>query len=289
MIALLLLAFQDLTAEKAADAVVVKSAGKELLRYQLTKPADSKLASDSACYFHPLSTPKGTVITDVAPDDHKHHRGIFLAWVEMHGKKDADFWGWGQYAPKDKRQIVNRDVTDLKGGAFRVRNDWKADGETILVEDLAASVKVEGAATVLDLAYTLTADAELKISKWAFSGFCLRMRKDGKARVEGPEGEVKLPAPNHMKPETDWPSQPWYAIQVALPDGTEFGGAVLSAASNPPTLWHNPVSIRMVNPCVVAPGDLVLKAGEPRILRYKVVAWDGPLPKELLKGLVPEK
>jgi hypothetical protein len=225
------------------------------------------------------------VVTDVAPADHKHHRGIFLAWVEMHGKKDADFWGWGQYAPVKDRVILNKSVTDLKGGetaAFKVVNDWKAEGEVLVEEELQVGLRTEGSASVLDLVYTLKADADLRLPKWAFSGFCARLRKDGKATIEGPEGEVKLPAPHHMKPETDWPAQPWYAYQITLPDGAQVGAAVVDDPKNPKALWHNGMSMRMLNPCIVAPADLVIKAGEPLVFRYKVVAWDGPLPKALL-------
>ena len=285
MIGLLLL-LQTFTVDKAADAVVVKSDGKEVLKYQLTKPEGSPLTASSACYFHPLTTPKGVVVTDVAPADHKHHRGIFLAWVEMHGKKDADFWGWGQYAPVKDRVIVNKSVSDLKGGetaAFKVANDWKAEGEVLVEEELQVGFRTEGPASVLDLVYTLKSDADVRLPKWAFSGFCARLRKDGKATIEGPEGEVKLPAPNHMKPETDWPAQPWYAYQMTLPEGAQVGAAVVDDPKNPKALWHNGMSMRMLNPCIVAPADLLLKAGEPLVFRYKVLAWDGPLPKALLQ------
>ena len=82
---------------------IVRIGEREVLRYQ-TEP-DPKLSMKTGGYIHPLSTPSGIVLTDVAPSDHKHHRGVFLAWVEMHGAKDADFWGWGQYAPRDGRVI----------------------------------------------------------------------------------------------------------------------------------------------------------------------------------------
>ena len=85
-----------LRTKRADDAVVVSAGERDVLRYQLTKPADSKLPVESACYFHPLRTPGGTVVTDVAPADHPHHRGVFLAWFEMKGKADADFWGWAR-------------------------------------------------------------------------------------------------------------------------------------------------------------------------------------------------
>ncbi len=282
--ALLLLA-QTFTVEKASEAVVVKSGDREALRYQLLKPEGSALTASSACYFHPLTTPKGVTVTDVAPTDHKHHRGIFLAWVEMHGKKDADFWGWGQYAPVKDRVIVNKAVTDLKGGdtaQFAVSNHWLAEGEVLLKEDLSVLLQTIESANLLSLRYTLTADADIKLPRWAFSGFCARLRKDGKATIESPEGEAKLPAPNHMKPETDWPAQPWYAYQITLPDGSEVGAAVIDDPKNPKALWHNGMSMRMLNPCIVAPGDLTIKAGEPLVFRYSVVAWDGPLPKALL-------
>jgi hypothetical protein len=261
------------------DAVVQKH-----VTYQLKKPADSKLSVESACYFHPLTTPSGAVVTDVAPGDHKHHRGIFLAWFDMKGKKDADFWGWGQYAPVKDRVIVNRGVK--KGDATTVvENHWMAEGETLLKETLTFGHRLDGAASVLDLTYVLAADADVKIAKGAFSGFCLRMRKDGKATAESPEGEVKRPAPHHLKPESDWPAQPWYGYQITLPDGAQLGGAVLDHPKNPPALWHNSAPIRMINPCITAPADVVIKAGEPLTLRYRVVAWDGAIPREQLSSL----
>jgi hypothetical protein len=267
---------------------VVKSDGKESLRYQLVKPEGSALTASSACYFHPLTTPKGVTVTDVAPADHKHHRGIFLAWVEMHGKKDADFWGWGQYAPVADRVIVNKAVTGLKGGEaaeFVVSNHWLADGEVLVKEVLTVSMRTQGSANVLDLRYGLSVDADVRLPKWAFSGFCARLRKDGKATIEGPEGEVKLPAPNHLKPETDWPAQAWYAYQITLPDGSQVGAAVIDHPKNPKTLWHNGMSMRMLNPCIVAPAELTIKPGEGLVFRYQVVAWDGPTPKDLLRDL----
>lgn len=286
--ALALLLLQAYTVDKAADAVVVKQGDREALRYQLVKPEGSTLTASSACYFHPLTTPKGVVVTDVAPADHKHHRGIFLAWVELHGKKDADFWGWGQYAPVKDRVIVNKAVTGQKGGdtaAFVVENEWKAEGEVLVAEQLQVGLRTEGAASILDLVYTLKVDADLRLPKWAFSGFCARLRKDGKAVIEGPEGEAKLAAPHHMKPETDWPAEPWYAYRITLLDGAELGAAVVDHPGNPRTLWHNGMAMRMLNPCIVAPAELVIKAGEPLTLRYTVVAWDGPLPKALLDAL----
>jgi methane monooxygenase PmoA-like len=272
-------------AERTPDAVLVKEGAVEILRYQLTKPPGTKLSVESACYFHPLTTPKGVVVTDVAPDDHLHHRGIFLAWVEMHGKKDADFWGWGEKAPKKDRRIVNREVTDLKGGSFRVRNEWLAEESVMLSEELAVSIRTQGDARILDLGYALTADEEVQVSQWAFSGFCARARKDGKTVIEGPDGVVNRPTPSHLDPKTAWPDARWYACSFELPDGRKAGVAVINPASNPKAGWYNAKSIAMLNPSVTAPGPLTLAPKAPLKLSYRVVAYDGPTPRDLLNDL----
>ncbi len=280
--------------EQSPEWVSVKTAAGEILRYQVVRPADSKLAVESGCYFHPLATPKGVPVTDVAPDDHPHHRGVFLAWVEMRGAKDADFWGWGQHAPVKGRKIVNRTIhhgiqnTPDKTPILIAQNEWVAEETVLIREHLQALVRKHPSATVVDLHYALTAEGELTLSRWAFSGFCLRTRKDGKIEAHGPEGAVHLPAPKHTDPKTDWPAADWYGYTLRLNDGTVAGAAVLDHPSNPPALWYNAPGAGMLNPCIVAPGKVVLKAGERLELRYRVVAHDGPTPRELLNELARE-
>ena len=276
------------------DAIVVTDGGKPVLQYQLKKPADVQLPVDSGGYFHPVMTPAGVVVTDVAPADHRHHRGVFLAWVETHGKKDADFWGWGQHAPIKDRRIVNRPGSDNRatpeGASFTTRNNWTAEGQTVLAERIGATVRHDAAAKayVIDLTYALTPDADLTLSRWAFSGFCVRTRGDGKVTAFGPEGEVKLPNPSHVKPESDWPDAPWYGYTLQFDDGKTAGVAVINHPKNPPTLWHNHRDIRMLNPCIVAPAEVKLKAKEPLVLKYRVVAHDGETPGEELDKLAAE-
>ena len=138
------------------------------------------------------------------------------------------------------------------------------------------------------MTYTLTADADLKLSQWAFSGFCVRTRGDGKVEAFGREGTVSLANPVHTKPESDWPDAPWYDFTIRLDDGTVAGVAVINHPDNPRTLWHNHRQIRMINPCIVAPGAVTLKAKTPLVLKYRVVAHDGEAPRELLGKLARE-
>jgi hypothetical protein len=296
--------------EKSDHSLNITSpANHPITTYHLTPPKNTPI--QSAAFFHPLHTPLGQVVTDLAPADHPHHRGVFLAFVETHthfGDMEiaADFWGWGQPAPTKNRRITNHSLADLQTDAthasFKAKNLWQADDKTLLTEDLQATLRLapkSASANILDLAYTLTPAEKITLSRWAFSGFCARTLKNIPLTAVGPNGIIppdKNPNPSHTKPETDWPDAPWYAYELQPPPkpGTEnrlgrlprtFGIAVLNHPQNPKTLWHNHRDVRMLNPCVVAPAALTLTPDKPLTLRYTIVAFDGGTPVDLLNTL----
>lgn len=270
-------------------AVVKESGGAEVLRYFTTKPENTAFSANSTCCFHPFTTPGGHAVTAFAPDDHKHHRGIFLAWVEMRGAADADFWGWGEHAPVKDRRIVGRSLTPLatKDGAvsFAAKNDWMAGDVTVLQETLAATARRQGGANVLDLTYRLKPAADVTLERWAFSGFCVRYPKVGDAVIHHPEGVVALPNPAHDNPDTNWPDAPWYAATWKTDAGAAVGVAVVPRGEHPPQTWHCPRDLRMLNPAITGPGAVTLKGGVETTLRYQVVAFDGAVPVALLDQL----
>lgn len=281
---------QKLSVERERDAIVVKNQdGVIMLQYQLTQPAGSGLSVDSACYFHPFATPQGVVLTDVAPPDHPHHRGIFQAWVEVRGRHKADFWGWGEPAPTRHRIIQNEAVEALAArgplATMRCRNAWKAEDDTMLEETVIAILRQIDGVNVLDLDFILRPTEDLTLAQWAFSGFCVRSRPDGQASIRDSDGQVSLPTPVHTEPETDWPDAPWYALDLQFEDGKSAGIAVLNHPQNPPTLWHNHAGLRMLNPCITAPGDVLLKGGQRFTLRYRLVAYDGKPAAPVLQKL----
>jgi len=263
--------------------------GRTVFRYMTKKPADTKLAANSVCCLFPVKTPSGVDVVEFAPSDHPHHRGVFMTWHAMEGKKKADFWGWGEFAPTKDRVITNRSVRLLEADAEHAlvvaRNDWVAEGEVMIKESTSIAAREAKGAYVIELDYRLTPTADVTLKQTAFSGFCAKCRKDGKAAYFSPAGEVKLPAPHHLKPETDWPAEDWYDYAIALEGGRWIGVAVLDHPRNPPTMWHNLGPIAMLNPCIVAKGPVTIKEGQPLRLRYRLVAHDGPTPVELLKEL----
>lgn len=266
--------------------------GRVVFRYMTKKPAQSKLTANSVCCLYPVKTPSGEDVVEFAPSDHPHHRGVFMTWHAIQGKKAADFWGWGEFAPTKGRVIENRGVKLVRADAHQaeiaVQNDWIAESEVMIQENTTICAREQEGAFVIELDFRVTSTADTTLRQTAFSGFCVKSRKDGKAAYFDPRGEVKLPAPHHLKPETDWPAADWYDYTITLDSGKTIGVAVLDHPGNPPSLWHNLGAIAMVNPCIVAPGPVTLKAGQPLRLRYGLVVHDGPTPKALLQKLAAQ-
>ncbi len=277
------------TATPDEHGLVLKTPdGRTVFRYMTKKPAGSKLTANSVCCLYPVKTPSGEDVVEFAPDDHPHHRGVFMTWHAIDGKVPADFWGWGQFAPTKDRVIQSRSArlakADARHAVLEAQNAWVAEGQTLIEETTTIVVRQEGHAYVVDFDFRLLPKMDLTLKQTAFSGFCVKSRKGATAAYFDPQGEVKRPDPHHLKPETDWPAADWYDYTFPT-DGKQAGVAVIDHPENPKTAWHNLKPIAMLNPCIVTAGPVALREGQPLRLRYRMVVHDGPTPVELLKEL----
>ncbi|MBN2473929.1 MAG: PmoA family protein [Pirellulales bacterium] len=292
--------------------IVLKApSGRTVFRYMTRKPEKTNLAANSVCCFHPLNTPSGVRLTDLAPGDHHHHRGVFLAWhtTEFHEKADfsslgplgptrgfnisrGDFWGWGQFAPTEGVGIRSRAVELVKADArqaeLAICNDWAIRDKVMMKEVTSAVVAEREGAYVVDLVYRLTPAARLVLNPTAFGGFCVRARNDGESYYATADGKVELRDPHYSVPELNWPAADWYDYTIKLDDGKTVGCTVIDHPDNPPATWHNPRYVWMVNPCIVDKGPVTVEQGDTLTLRYRLVVHDGPTPVDLLKGLSAE-
>ena len=134
----------------------------------------------------------------------------------------------------------------------------------------------------------LTPTGDTTVPRAAFNGFCVKGKSGVNAVITTPDGPAKLPSPKHDDPTTGWPDAAWYDYTATLDTGNIAGVSVLSHPSNPPTKWHNPISITMLNPCILMDGDLVLKVNQPLTLRYAVFAHDVAASAQMLDRLAKE-
>jgi hypothetical protein len=271
----------------AAGQTLKDPAGRVVLSYLTSKPEGVPLAGNSVCCIHPFNTLGGERATDIAPPDHRDHRGIFFAWHDMSFTRGGeavkgDFWGWGALAPTEGRVIRNRSVrlTGATGeaGEVTVDNDWLIGEQVVLTETSTIRASEDQGARVLDLAYSFESDYDVTLNRMAFTGFCFRCRKDGPYTFFDSNGEVTLPNSGARNPDSDWPARPWYSHQVTLPDEKVIASAVIDHPGNPPSLWHGARGVSFLNPCVAAPGAVQIPAGQTLTLRYRAVAHDGAFP-----------
>ena len=275
----------------AAGKTLKDPNGRVVLSYLTSKPDGVPLAGNSVCCIHPFNTMGGERTTDIAPPDHRDHRGIFFAWHNMEFKRGdetvrGDFWGWGSFAPTEGRVITNREVrlvrADVKSAEIAVRNDWLIANQVVMQEAATIGVGEEQGARVLDLTYRFTSDYDVTLNRMAFTGFCFRCRKDGTYVFSDSKGEVTLPNSSATNPDSDWPGRDWYSHAVTHADGKTVTSAVIDHPSNPPSLWHGARSVSFLNPCIAAPAAVNIPARQPLTLRYRAVAYDGPFPAGLL-------
>jgi len=271
--------------------------GRTILGYLTRKPEGVPLAGNSACCIHPLNTPTGERVTDLAPEDHRAHRGIFLAWHNMDFKRGdellrADFWGWGRFAPTEDRAIVNRDL-DLVSSTgteaeISVRNEWMVVAKPVMTEVTTIRTRERSGARIVDLGYCFTSDYDVTVNRMAFTGFCFRCRKDGEYSFADPGGEVTLPNSRATEPESDWPSRAWYSHTVALTSGKTVSAAVIDHPGNPPSAWHGARGVSFLNPCISALKPVTFAAGSVLVLRYRAVVADGRFKPGLLDELAAQ-
>jgi hypothetical protein len=287
--------------------------GRVVFEYLTSKPAGSTLTSPSTACFHPLNTPSGERVTALAPDDHPHHRGMYLAWHDSEFRQPigppkgptsplfgwnitkADFWGWGQYAPRDGRIIQNTGITLTAGDAnhaqIELHNDWNIGTDRprkMVDEATTAEVRERDSVFVIDLTFRLNPTVDFQLNKQSFSGFNLQARKDGQSHYTNAAGTVTYPDPHYSVPELNWPAAPWYGYVITLANGKTVGAAVIDHPQNPPSTWHNSRTLWMLNPNIAALGPFTIRAGSPLTLKYRVVVHDGETPTAAVQKLSDE-
>lgn len=285
--------------------------GRAVLDYMTSAPEGSALTSPSVACFHPINTPSGERVTAFAPDDHPHHRGMYVAWHDTEFRQPigatgrpptaplfgwsitkADFWGWGQYAPRDGRVIRTASVVlaeaDHTQGTLHIRNDWMVGTRKLLDESTTARVAERDGVYVIDVHVRLAPLVDYQLNKQSFSGFNFQARKDGESYFTSSTGRVAYRDPHYSVPELNWPPAAWYGYVITLADGKTVGAAVIDHPLNPPSTWHNSRTLWMLNPNIAALGPVTIRKDAPLTLRYRVVVHDGATPTATVDRLAAE-
>jgi hypothetical protein len=284
--------------------------GRVVFDYLTSKPAGVNLTSPSVACFHPINTPTGERVSALAPDDHPHHRGMYLAWHDAEFRQPispgrgatsplfgwnvtkADFWGWGQYAPRDGKVIETASVRLVDASAtearIEIQNAWMSGRRKMLDETTTTTVTEREGVFVIDSVFRIAPVVDYVLHKASFGGFNFQARKDGESYFTNAAGPVTLRDPHYSVAELNWPAAEWYGYVIRLANGRTVGAAVLDHPLNPPSTWHNSRTLWMLNPSISALQPITIKPDAPLTLRYRVVVHDGPTPTAVVQKLAAE-
>ncbi len=253
--------------------------GRPVFQYMTKVPPGDILDCESACCLYPYYTPSGVQVGDIGAIDHEHHRGIFFGWVSVsHPSARADFWGWGQWAPRIGRRIENISVelvsASKSGAVVRATNTWKNGKKEWFSEMTEYSVHEDKGFFVFDCRYRITAKLPLTIDQRAFGGLGIRMRSDGEASVHDANGLLKLPKTKFNDPTLNWPD-PWYRYELKATNGEAFGVTGVAHPSNEPkATWFKLNKNGMLSPSVSALGEINLKPEDALDLKFRIIVAD---------------
>ncbi|MFZ2053899.1 MAG: DUF6807 family protein [Candidatus Aminicenantales bacterium] len=263
--------------DPAKGTLTVRDGKFEVLTYrfgdQLNSGVDPKYTQ--SCYIHPLYSLDGRVLTDDFPADHFHHHGLFWVWpvVRTQGLSTST---WEPKLPRLRQHFVRWLKREAANGAFvlSVENVWKVDEkETVAKEILTLRIhRADRTARAIDLELMIEAvDEPLEIQgtpdqNKGYGGLCFRGAPlfTG-ATITTDTGVLKEDAVNRPFRWAD------------LSNG-ELGISIFVSPDHPgfPTKWMIRNSYAgIINASWPGLEPVVLKPGEPVILRYRIYIHRG--------------
>ncbi len=145
-----------------------------------------------ACYFHPVYSLDGEVITDDFPKDHLYHRGMYWAWPHIKiGEQEYDLWS----ARAELRQVFvkwQHQVAGKSNAKLGVENAWVTGGKRLVREEVQIEVHpADASGRALDLTLTWT-PLEQPMTLWgaegkSYGGFNFRFGSRTRPVISVPE------------------------------------------------------------------------------------------------------
>jgi type 1 glutamine amidotransferase len=261
---------------KKAERSLALMNGTNVIWQIVANPAQGKP------YFHPLATPGGTLISDLRPQDHPWHLGLWFSWKFING---LNYW---EYKPGTRREEA---ATELTGCKLVPHDDGSAslsfdisyhpwDSTPVLTEKrtVEISAPVDGryemnwtseftAVTNVSLTRTPPPGEPGGVSYGGYAGLSLRctpaLAKWTFTNSASDTGEKAI----HGQP-ANWLKLSAGANQPAV--------AIYDNAGNPrhPSPWYGVASMPYFSPAILFHKTMDLKAGEKLMLRYRIVVTD---------------
>ena len=284
----------QLSMQKSDEGILITEAGQNVLLYR-TAPGNSGGPCTRCNFIHPLYGVNGGVLTENAPADHPHHRGIFWAWhqIIINGEQIADQWELNHFA----QEVVEFEFMKQRNGKVVLKTEvdwlsdrWKKDG--VQVPYIREFARMEVWPTVgkmrrIDFEIRLKALEEgVQLGgsddEKGYGGFSVRMALPDGIQFTGPNGKVE--------PQNEAVFSPGY-VNISgdiEEDGGKGGIIIVDHKDNPgyPQSWILRSKGSMQN--AVWPGrePVDISTSDPLVLKYSLLVYSGRLNTKKIQKLI---
>ncbi|WOO43728.1 DUF6807 family protein [Rubellicoccus peritrichatus] len=241
-------------------------------------------AEEGKPYFHPLATTKGTVFSDLRPDDHPWHRALWFSWKFING---VNYWEENRETGKSEGQTMLLDIdrTVLPDKAVQVKMELAyapaATGERVLEEsrtvlisppDASGAYRIDWSSEFRALDHDVILDRtplpeEPDGKTWGgYAGYSMRMNS-------GVFGGTYLNSEGLAGADTNHQPARW-ASYTAPNDGSIL---FLDHPENlnHPAKWYVAPGMGYFSPAVIHDARHTIKAGETLELHYRLIINPG--------------
>ncbi|MCK5943416.1 MAG: PmoA family protein [Planctomycetes bacterium] len=247
-------------------------------------------------YVWPLYTPAGVPVTRDFPmserageqHDHPHHQSLWFA----HGDVDGfDFWHGKGHRERLEHEATYASVGVHPHVVVRSEYRWTVDEDRVLLrESRELRFEEHGDHRSIDVEVTLRAgDADVTLGDTKEGTFAMRLHPA--LRVDGEVATGTLRNSEGQSGKAAWGRRARWLHDHGVVDGARVGVVMLDHPDNlrHPTWWHarnygliaaNPFGLHDFERKPDGTGDFVLRRGEPLVLRYRVIVYDGAWSEE---------
>lgn len=271
--------------------IILKSDDKEILSYKYTvtpAPEGVRHVYARSGYIHPAKTPSGFVYTNIQPEDHRHHYGIWNPWTRVEYDGNVyDLWNLGDSLGTVRARTVDDVFRGSVVSGFNAVLDHVAftpEGEkTIMNEEWKIKAVDQGDGFLWDFESVLEPGTELPVTikAYRYQGFSCRA-----TAYWTKENCEMMTSEGLIRSEIDGSTARWIYVNGASGETTKAGFMFMAA----PTNYNSPEPLRIwnekqnsgrgdvyVNFCPTKTKDWKLEPGGVYILRYRVLAYDGEM------------
>ncbi|MDR2041275.1 MAG: PmoA family protein [Tannerella sp.] len=269
-------------------ALVLKKDGKPVLQYNyayIEPPAGVDTVFRRSGFIHPAWSPAGNVLTNIQPEDHYHHFGIWNPWTRVvYGDHTYDLWNLGDRQGTVRAGAIRGIARGAVFSGYDAALDHLAftpEGEQILMEE-CWKVKAWNLPGVFlwDFESHLYPSVPLLMEAYRYAGFSCRATPEWTG-----ENCVMLTSEGKTRQEIDGSTARW----IFMTGDTQTGRSGLLFLSHPQN-YNAPEPLRIwdkqanggrgdafINFAPTKNKNWELTPGRHYLLRYRVAAYEGEM------------